>query len=193
MSEWARPGELEVFATGTTISSERGHGGEPGHRDEHRNRGAGDLLHRAGIAMFDLQARPGHRPGQRLPVTGARRGGDTDIVRPLLVRPSTAVAAAVSGRWLDQPIAGFDVGHDATDAAERDRYLIWRGALSGDHVTRIPVALHLLAAPSMVVTVLELVPQRRLRWQRKGFVDDGIEVLDRLAGRLLTICTGVQL
>ncbi len=50
------------------------------------------------------------------------------------------------------------------------------------------MSLHLLAAPSMVVTVLELVPRRRLRWQRNGFVQDGIAVIDQLATRLLALC-----
>jgi hypothetical protein len=184
MSEWARPGELEVFATGTTTLSERDH--DPDHHDD-RHRGASELLHRAGAAVLDLQARPGHRPGQRIPPTSARRGGDTDIVRPLLVRPWAASKAATSGRWFDEPIDGFDLEYDR-DHTDDDRYLVWHGALSGSHVTRVPVSVHLLAAPSMVVTVLELVPQRRLRWHRNGFVADGIAVIDRLADRLLSIC-----
>jgi hypothetical protein len=36
----------------------------------------------------------------------------------------------------------------------------------------------------MVVTVLELVPQRRVRWHRRRFIRDGIAALDALAARL---------
>ena len=182
MSEWARAGELEVFATGTTTLRDRDH--EPVHSD-HEHQPAGELLHRAGAAVLDVRARPGHRPGRRIPTTSARRGGDTDIVRPLLVRPSAASDAATSGRWFADPLAGFDLEPDDSD---HDQYLVWHAALSGTHVTRVPVSLHLLASPSMVVTVLELVPQRRLRWQRDGFVIDGIVVIDLLADRLRSIC-----
>ncbi len=187
MSEWARQGELAVFATGTTTLRDREHDHDHHHDHDHDRHGAGELLHRAGVAVLDIHARPGHRPGQRIPTTSARRGGDTDIVRPLLVRPWAASEAATSGRWFDEPVDGFDLVHDG-DHTDDDRYLVWHGALSGAHVTRVPVSLHLLAAPSMVVTVLELVPQRRLRWHRNGFVDDGIEVIDRLADRLLLLC-----
>lgn len=180
MSEWARPGELEVFATGTTTLSDRDQAS-----DDNRDR-ASELLHRAGAAVLDLHARPGFRPGQRIPTTSARRGGDTDIVRPLLLRPGPASDAATSGRWFDGPIPGFELD---VDHADDDAYLVWYATLSGHHVSEVPVSLHLLAAPSMVVTVLELVPRRRLRWQRNGFVHDGIAVIDQLATRLLALCT----
>jgi hypothetical protein len=186
MSEWARGGELEVFATGTTAIVHVG-GDEP---DPARGDDAGttaELLRRTGAAMLDIHARPGHRPGRPIVIASARRGGDTDIVRSVLIHPAIACRVATSGRLFRDPIDGFDV-NEADDADDDRRFLVWHAALSGSHVSRIPVSLHVLASPSLVVTVLEIIPQRPLRWKRDGFVRDGIDVIDRVAARLTRLC-----
>jgi hypothetical protein len=182
MSEWARDGELEVFATGTTTVIAVG-GDEPDLSQIGDAGTAAELLRRTGAAMLDIHARPGHRPGRAVATTSARRGGDTDIVRSVMVHPGIACLVATSGRLFSDPIAGFDV-YEADDADHDHRYLVWHAALSGEHVSRIPVSLHVLSSPSLVVTVLEIIPQGPLRWKRTGFVRDGIEVIDRVAARL---------
>jgi hypothetical protein len=186
MSEWARGGEVEVFATGTTTMVDLG-GDEPDapHVDDAGT--TGELLRRAGAAMLDIHARPGHRPGRPIVIASARRGGDTDIVRSVLIHPAIACRVATSGRLFRDPIDGFDV-NEADDADDDRRFLVWHAALSGSHVSRIPVSLHVLASPSLVVTVLEIIPQRPLRWKRDGFVRDGIDVIDRVAARLTRLC-----
>ena len=186
MSAGARPGDVEVFATGTTTITIIGDRHATG--TDHRPGATAELLRRTGAAVRDVHARPGYRPGRRIATAGARRGGETDIVRPLLVRPEIAGEAATSGRMFDPPVDGFAL--DATPDGRSDdlEYLVWHGSLSGDHVREVPVALHLLASPSLIVTVLELVPMRSLRWNRRGFVEDGVRVVDAFADRLARLC-----
>ena len=52
--------------------------------------------------------------------------------------------------------------------------------------TRRPVAasLHVRASPSMVVTVLELVPTSRVRLGRRRFVRRGIAAIESLAAEI---------
>lgn len=186
MSEWARPGELEVFATGDTTITVAG-----SESDTHVDREHGttaELLRRTGAAVRDVHARPGYRPGVSIPTTSTRRGGETDIVRPLLVRPVVACQLAMSGRLFDPPIDGFRLDAASDDGATDGTFLVWPGSLTGAHVRAVPVSLHLMASPSMVVTVLELVPQRTIRFNRRGFVEDGLRVVDAVANRLVVLC-----
>ena len=131
----------------------------------------------------DFQARPGRRPGAA-PVlaatTSSRAGGDTDIVRPVLVSPRFASEFAITGQLFAEPIPHLSISHCA-DAEQR--FLIWDGVLECAGRPR-SVTFHLLASPSMVVTVLELVPCHRLRRQRQRFVDDGVAAVDVIARRL---------
>ncbi len=175
MSEWARPDELEVFATGSTLLVDAD--------DPEQHSAVGEIVRRA---ADEYHARPGFRPGEQIATTSGRRSGVSDIVRPVLVDPRRATAAASSGALFGEPIPGLDVDRSAA-AVDGNRLLVWAALLSGDHVTSMPVSLHLLASPSMVVTVLELVPQRRVRWNRDGFVSDGIGVIERLAARLIEV------
>jgi hypothetical protein len=185
MSEWARPAsepaELEVFATGSSTLIDHDHVDLLG-------TGMTDMLRRGGATLRDFRARPGYRTGEQIATTSGRRNGDADIVRPVLVNPRRASAVAASGWLFDEPLEGLRLDHADTDV-DRGRFLVWTASLSGDHIASIPVSLHLLASPSMVVTVLELVPRCRLRWHRNGFVEDGVDVLERLATRLTRMCT----
>lgn len=177
MSEWARPDdhEIDVFATGTTLLL------APGDPDGHSP--VADLVRRA---AHDYHARPGHRPGVPIATTSGRRSGDCDVVRPVLVDPRRASAVAADGRLFDDEIDGLEFVASAHERADRD-VLVWAARLSGAHVRSIPVSLHLLASPSMVVTIIELVPQRRLRWNRTGFLADGVAVVERIARRLAAV------
>lgn len=194
--QWARggPDEIEVFATGATTMVEVQTGDPDQHHDDDHDRdqpSVTELLRRGGATLQggyehakDLQARPGHRPGVR--ATGAaarRRGGGTDIVRPVAVNPAAASAAAVSGALFDGSIPHLHVDHDDHDALG-NAYLVWPSTVTHRRGRGVPTTLHLLASPSMVVTVLELVPQRRVRWKRRRFIRDGIAALDALALRL---------
>lgn len=178
MDEWARPTELDVFATGDTQVVAPWEA-PPSHA-------VADAVRRGSAAVRDLHARPGYRPGTppatSIATTSGRRSGDADVVRPVLVDPRLAAAYAASGRLFDDPVPGLDLDDVRADTSRR--YLVWTGRLSGRHVTAVPVMLHLLASPSMVVTVIEMVPQRRLRWNRRGFVTDGVAAVEALAGRL---------
>ena len=174
--------EIEVFATGTTTSS-----GASDATDTHE---VADLLRRSGTKLHDgydhlrdLQARPGHRPGVRTCGTLSARRGDADVVRPVAVSPDAASAAAMSGVRFDGAIPHLRVELGETGAVGR-QYLVWRSTVVHGNRGGVPATLHLLASPSMVVTVLELVPQRRLRWHRERFIRDGIAALDALAERL---------
>ena len=131
----------------------------------------------------DFQARPGRRPGAAPVLAGTtsnRAGGDTDIVRPVLVSPRFASEFAITGRLFAEPVPYLSISPCAD--AER-RFLIWDGVLDcAGH--RRSVTFHLLASPSNVVTVLELVPCRRLRRQRQRFIDDGVAAVEVIARRL---------
>ncbi len=53
--------------------------------------------------------------------------------------------------------------------------------VASPHLRSVPATLHLRATPSMVLSVLELVPRRRLRWRRDAFVAAGVEAVEALA------------
>lgn len=186
----AEVGEIELFATGRTVLVRPD---EDPPVDVHHLL---DQLHRAGATLHDgfdharsLRAAPGHRPGRPTPTTicpdtTSRRGGNgCDIVRPLHLDPLRASAAAISGRWLDHPVDHVELLDDS--AAEA---LLWQVAIIGDR--RTLATLHLLASPSMVVTVIELIPRGRLRWHRHQVVRDGVAAADTLAGELLAAAAG---
>lgn len=174
MSEWARPsattGELEIFATGSTtlVASDD----EPSH--------AMATLRR-GITVPDFHARPGYRPGTRITVTSGRSGGDTDVVRPVLIDPVIACELAISGALFRDPVEGLVIDSSGDGSSS---LLTWRAVITGDGFRPTPTRLHLRASPSMVVTVLELVPQRRVRWNRAAFVRAAVAAVETLAHRL---------
>ncbi len=190
--------EIEVFATGRTILIPA----------EERDRRDGDhpaldvvaigmQLQRAGHAVHDslhdgfdharaVRATPGHRPGRPIPTTpntsSRRRGGGCDIVHPIHLDPVRACAAATSGRWLGHPVDHIELLDDsgATD-------LLWEVEIVGHR--RTAATLHLLASPSMVVTVLELIPHEPMRWRRHRFIQDGVAAAESLAGELVDAST----
>lgn len=188
--------ELDVFPTGTTIALEPigpatdGSDADPVSYEPSEAQSIGDLLRQSGEMMRvgleharDIHARPGHRPGAA-PVlagtTSSRLGGDTDIVRPVLVSPVLASELATTGSLFDEPIPHLSIRHH--DDAER-RLLMWDAGLeTGGRERR--VTLHLRASPSMLVTVLELIPCRRPRYQRRQFLADGVAAVDVIARRL---------
>lgn len=86
----------------------------------------------------------------------------------------------LSGEVFADPVPHLVIDAEHVDA----RFLVWRVTVVGDHVRPVPATLHLLGSPSMVVTVLELVPGRRLRWGHERFVRYGVEALDELAHRI---------
>lgn len=126
-------------------------------------------------------ARPGQRPGAAPAVASARLGGDTEIVRPLLVDPASASRIVLTGAVFDLPLPHLELRPSDAGTA---RYLVWPVVVVGEHDRPVPATLHLLGSPSMVVTVLELVPTRRLRWGRARFVRYGVEAIDTLARRI---------
>ena len=128
-----------------------------------------------------FHARPGPRPG-RVPLgAGIRAGGGSDVVRSLLVAPGAASRIVLSGEVFALPVPHLVVDADHVDG----RCLVWAVTVVGDHARPVPATLHLLGSPSMVVTVLELVPARRLRWARARFVRYGVEAIDELALRIV--------
>lgn len=175
--------ELEVFPTGTTVLVPI----EPTRPGSETGTSLSDQVHRTGLALRDavqhareFHARPGHRPGHApMTTASARRGGGTDIVRPVLVDPALACELAVTGHLFARPLE-----HLAVELPGDARSLTWRATLmTGRHCAH-PVTLHLLASPSMVVTVIELVPRRRVRRRRRGFVTAGVAAVDELARRM---------
>lgn len=189
--QWARREpdrpDIEVFATGTTVVSlgapaldAAGVATDAAVVAQQLRRGGAVVRHGYEHAR-DLQARPGHRPGGAVASASSRAGGDTDIVRPVLIDPILASALADSGALFTLVIPHLTIveRHDPAD-----RSLVWRGVLIDLNGRPIPVSLHILGSPSMVVTVLELVPQRRIRWHREAFVRHGIAALDAVARRL---------
>lgn len=131
-------------------------------------------------ARREFHARPGHRPGATPGVTSSRAGGDTDIVRPLLVAPGIACRIVLAGGVFDLPLPHVRIHRDRIDA----QLLIWPVSIVGDRVRPVPATLHLHSSASMIVTVLELVPTRRVRWGRDRFLRYGIEAIDVLAHRI---------
>lgn len=128
-----------------------------------------------------FHAAPGPRPGA-VPgpaVTSTRDGGGTDIVRPVLVDPATACRLAASGELFAAPIPHLSV-HGPGDAPT----LTWDAAVLSGRRGRRRATLHLMASPSMVVTVIELVPCRPVRRGRSRFIAHGVEALEELAHRL---------
>lgn len=127
----------------------------------------------------DYHAAEGLRPGGAPPATtSTRRGGGCDIVRPMLVDPFTASSLAVSPRFLRREHLYLTfVDHDASS----ERALTWKVVVAGPHLRSVPATLHLLASPSQVVSVLELVPRRRFRWHQHRFVGVGVAAIESLA------------
>lgn len=163
-------GTIEVFPTGLTVAR-----ADPSD-DEHTT--APESV--SGDVHRDFHARPGHRPGGQPPVTSARFGGDTDIVRPILVAPVAATRIVLAGDVFELPLPHLRVDTHRFDA----RFLVWTAMVVAERERPVPATLHLLGSPSMVVTVLELVPSRRLHWGRERFVRHGIEAIDALAVRI---------
>ena len=178
MDGWSRPGELDVFATGDTsvVASQL----------PSRPSAIGDVVRRSSAAVRDLHARPGHRPGTPIATTSGRRTGPADIIRPVHLDPRRAAAFALEDLFRD-PIAGLTLDNRTADTQRR--YLVWTGRLSSVRFRPVRVAIHLLASPSMAVTVLELVPQDSVRWSQRAFVHAGIDVMEHLADRLDTLAT----
>ncbi len=182
--------ELEVFPTGSTVLQPVD---TAWHHEHSREPGAtfADQMHRTGVVVRgavqharDFHARPGHRPGHVAPTTAStRRGGGTDIVRPVLVDPLRACELAISGSLFELPLDHLDVefpGHAPS--------LTWRVVITTGRSRHHPATLHLLASPSMVVTVVELIPSNRIRRRRRRFVTEGIAAVDELAHRLERAC-----
>jgi hypothetical protein len=184
-------GEIDVYPTGATVAHfpPTTTGTEV---DGHHGAAVSELLRRSGVAVRegieharDFHARPGHRPGAAPTpsTTSSRQGGDTDIVRPVLVDPNRACELALSGRLFAEPIEHLDVDVAGDDRDER-RYLVWDATIRTGRRHRHRATLHLLASPSMVVTVIELVPTRRVRRHRDRFVRDAVIAVEELARRL---------
>jgi hypothetical protein len=98
----------------------------------------------------------------------------------LLVPPGTASRIVLAGEVFEMPLPHLRIENDRFDA----RFLVWAVAIVGERERPVPATLHLHGSPSMVVTVLELVPSRRLRWGRERFLRYGIEAIDALAHRI---------
>ncbi len=186
---WRR--ELDVFPTGTTVL--RSIDAPPAEKPADTSTlHFSDQMHRTGTAVRDavqhareFHARPGHRPGHVAPSTASvRRGGGTDIVRPVLVDPLRACELAISGTLFELPLDHLDVEHPGHVPS-----LTWRVVLTTGRRRRHEATLHLLASPSMVVTVIELVPSCRVRRRRRRFVAEGIVAVEELAHRLERVCT----
>ena len=174
-------GEIDVFPTGRTLARERptsAPGPEGADSRDHPDDQHRDRQDRVGYRSF--HARPGHRPGATPGAAGIRAGGDSDIVRPLLVPPRAASRIVLSGEVFARPVPHLVIDVDHVDM----HFLVWAAMVVGDHVRPVPATLHLLGSPSMVVTVLELVPARRLRWGGARFVRYGVEAVDELAHRI---------
>jgi len=186
--------EIEVFATGSTraiAAVPTAEHGLPGNRAEphlsaslsERIQQGGGLVREGIDHARDFRARPGPRPGACpvQPATTSRRtGGDTDIVRPVLVSPAVASELATSGVLFDDPIPHLSFA-PRDDSGQR--FLMWDAELeTGGRRRR--VTFHLLGSPSLLVTVLELVPCRRPRYRRQQFVTDGVAAVEVIARRL---------
>ena len=129
----------------------------------------------------DVHAAPGYRVGAVPAISGTRRGGSCDIVRSLRVDPWTASAIAGSRAFRHHPHRFLTfLEADPGD----DRVLTWTVLVATPRLRAVPATLHLRAAPSMVLSVLELVPRRRLRWRRTAFIDAGVAAIESLAREL---------
>lgn len=166
--------EIEVFATGNTSTLAP---------DDHA---IGDLVRRSAESLRsgleharEFRARPGHRPGVAVSSASHRRGGGTDVVRPVLIDPLVAIMRMDA--VFDEPVPGLSV--DVT-LGDRERFLAWPVEIVDASGGRIAARLQLLASPSMVVTLLELVPLRTVRFGRDRFVRAGVAALDEIARRL---------
>lgn len=175
--------DLDVFATGSTVLHlvEHDPGAPAGRPMRDLIRQGGESVRDGWAHLGDYHARPGYRPGARPVTSSARRGGDTDIVRPLLVDPTVAVRIVCAGGPFEHPVPHLRLLPG--DAASMG-LLVWSVIVSEDGRRGVPANLHLLASPSMVVTVLELIPRRRLRFGRDRFVRTAVAAVDELARRI---------
>lgn len=172
--------EVEVFPTGSTTARAPDGSEDAGVDDQTRRGGA--LMRDGYDHVRDIQARPGHRLGTPIePAPSGRRGGPADIVRPVLVNPILATEFAISGELFTDAVPHLDIERWDDDGR---RFLVWAATVHREHRHCVPATLHLLASPSMVVTVLELVPSRQVRWGCDRFVHDGIAAMEVLARRL---------
>lgn len=177
--------EIEVFATGSTDARppEPRFAPDPAtpirDRLRHTNEVVNEFVRDGVERSRDFHARPGPRPGVDV-ARSSRQGGGTDVVRPVLVSPELACDLALSGAWFVDPVANLEI----SVSPGGDRYLVWDAVVRVGWHRRCPATLHLLASPSMVVTVVELVPRRRLRRRRRRFVEAAVPAIDELAGRL---------
>jgi hypothetical protein len=123
----------------------------------------------------EVQAARCYRPVPT--IAGARCRGECDIVRSMRVDPWTAstIACSEAFRCDDHRYLTF------LDAEPDDDHALTWSVLVASRRLRVPATLHLRADPSMVLSVLELVPRRRLRWRRDAFVAAGVEAVDSLA------------
>jgi hypothetical protein len=171
---------IVVFPTGHTIAraGSGGHEPEPGSTPAPAT--APPPAPATHGAPRQYHARPGPRPGATPGVTSSRAGGHTDIVRPLLVAPGIASRIVLAGDVFDLPVPHLHLDREHIDV----QLLVWPVSIVGDRERPVPAILHLFASPSMIVTVLELVPTRRLRWGRERFLRYGIEAIDTLADRI---------
>lgn len=166
---------IEVFPTGETMLVAP---------DEHpvTDRFRSGLDH-----AFEFHARPGHRPGATSttspPTASARHGGESDIVRPVRADPRRACELAMTGRLFSEPVPHLTIEHHPDDVDEQ-RALTWDAVLTTGRHHRQPARLHLLASPSLVVTVIELVPCRRVGRHKARFIRAGVQAIDVLARRL---------
>lgn len=126
----------------------------------------------------DVHAADGHRPGAVPSSTGTRRGGGSDIVRPMRVDPYVASAIAASDQFRDRDHLHLTFVDRDESAA---RTLTWNVVVTAPGCRPFPATLHLLASPSQVVSVLEMVPCRRLRFRQRQFIEVGVEAIDSLA------------
>lgn len=180
---WGPPSEeIEIFATGSTVV--RARSGEPAFETWHPPAGLDSAPAETRTrSARGYHARAGHRPGGAAPPLGSvsvRQGRPTDIVRPIFVDPTFAAALVTDGAVLER-LPHIEVLEPDGDTDQ----LLSRPLVVIDRLHRsIEARLHVRASPSMVVTVLELMPTCRLRLGRRRFVERSVESVDVLARRI---------
>ncbi len=179
----AETDEIEVFATGSTrLRASDDEATETWHPPVGLDSSPPDDRVRSARGYH---ARPGHRPGVpiesgRASSESERQGRSTDIVRPLFVDPTLAAALVTEG----EVVGRLPYLRMLEPDADAERMLAWPVAVVGRLHRPIPATLHVRASPSMVVTVLELMPTRQLRVGRSSFVAHSVASIEELAFRI---------
>ncbi|MGI9605736.1 MAG: hypothetical protein ACR2P0_06310 [Acidimicrobiales bacterium] len=138
------------------------------------------LAHQISSAA-EVTATPGPRLGPTSDQAPRRTGSREEVMAPLLLRPSFALARARRGDMFARPFGRVRVLPQSM--ASDGSWFSWT-AIVRTRLVRRKATLRIGPSPSGNVTVLQLVPQKPRRHRTRSFVAAGIPALEGIASQL---------